>query len=112
MLDFSTNTILFKNKDAFRAFLKELGSNHQNWKPTRFRCIEDIESFFGISFGDPFEMANGIANFDNIVNTDLNGQPRDYPCLLVVASLECIRYGGSQVNYADIPVYIYKSDFE
>lgn len=114
MLDFSPNTILFKNKEAFVAFLKELGSNPKNWKPTRFRCIEDIEGFFGIGFGDALEIEDGNANFDNIISVDVTRQPQEYPCLLVISSLECIRsgVGSGQINFAIEPVYLYKSNFE
>lgn len=111
------NSVLFSTYDEYVDFLRKLGFLMCEWNNggltimnrTKFRCIEDIEWFFGISFGE--DGGNGNVDINNIIIANKNRFPSEFPCLMITCCLECITDGNSQVPFMDKPYFIYQSDF-
>ena len=113
------NSVLFSSKEDYVEFIKDCGELMFNWHNsgsnvlcrTHFRCIEDIEAFFGIYFGNDPDNSDEDSDLEKMKVIDESVWPTEYPCLLVTTCLECISDGNSIVKYMEEPYFIYQSDF-
>ena len=115
MLD--KNFVLFLDKFEYIDFLTGFGvlmtGYHEGGckiiRNTRFNCIEDLEYFFGIFYGE--DTGDGDCDVYDVRIKNEEKFPTSYPCLLATYSLSCMSDGHSQVNFTDDPEFIYLKDF-
>lgn len=111
--------LLFSSKEEYVEFIRDCAElahcKSDALYKTHFYCIEEVEGFFGVFFGEGADINGGFPeeiNFDIMTVEDKNVWPREFPCLLITACLLGISDGYTKIRCMEFPCFVYKSDFD